>query len=269
MLKENAERKEQLFEEMLAWICEHVSGQEDLYLALCERIGMTKEELHEYGITDLDLYFSEKGPQELLWDKLCEENKSLPDPELSTEQNRPQIEIWDGIMRRCMYAYWESGLVPEDQAKTLLLYKTPLRIMYDKYVSLYGANRDERVSREKFQNTLQSLEEDFAFLARYPLASWKETEEDDGKTLLLERVDIPENERPEFLGQIVDVFEDFLAEKGIQIQNPEKQEAVSDGEDLDTIAILYGTDYGNIENKVAEIMRRWGVFQNDEGGAAK
>ena len=263
MSKENAERKEQLFEEMLAWICEHVSGQEDLYLALCERIGMTKDELHEYGITDLDLYFSEKELQELLWDKLCEENKSLPDPELSAEQSGPQIEIWDGIMRRCMYAYWKSGLVPGDQAKTLLQYKTPLRIMYDKYVSLYGANRDERVSREKFQNMLQSLEEDFAFLARY------ETEEDDGKTLLLERVDVPENERPEFLGQIVDVFEDFLAEKGIQIQNPEKQEAVSDGEDLDTIAILYGTDYGNVENKVAEIMRRWGVFQDDEGGAAK
>lgn len=38
---------------------------------------------------------------------------------------------------------------------------------------------------------------------------------------------------PEFAGQIIDIFEDFLEEKGVLIDNPERDE------DADNAAILY------------------------------
>ena len=46
---------------------------------------------------------------------------------------------------------------------------------------------------------------------------------------------------------MLDVFEDFLEEKGITIENDEKDEDSSD-------AILYGTDYDNIEQKLLPIL---------------
>lgn len=62
---------------------------------------------------------------------------------------------------------------------------------------------------------------------------------------------------PELVGQLLDIFEDFLAEKGIEIENPEKQEAINDGEDPDSICILYGTDYGDLQSAVEETLINW------------
>lgn len=55
--------------------------------------------------------------------------------------------------------------------------------------------------------------------------------------------------------EICEVFEDFLAEKGIDIPNPEKDEAINDGEDPEYIAILYGTDWGNIVEDVSGVLK--------------
>lgn len=54
------ERKDQLFDEMLNWICEHTSGSRDMFIALHEVIGMTQEELHDCSIESLDCYFNEE-----------------------------------------------------------------------------------------------------------------------------------------------------------------------------------------------------------------
>ena len=42
---------------MIAWICEHHSNDEDLFLVLTEHFGMTKEELHDHCIESLDRFF--------------------------------------------------------------------------------------------------------------------------------------------------------------------------------------------------------------------
>ncbi len=65
------------------------------------------------------------------------------------------------------------------------------------------------------------------------------------------------NELPELVGQIIDIFEDFLAEKGIEIDNEEKQEAVEDGEDPESICIIYGTDYGELQSYIEETLVNW------------
>ena len=58
--------------------------------------------------------------------------------------------------------------------------------------------------------------------------------------------------RLELLGQIIDVFEDFLEEKGIDILNPEKEE-----DDSDNLAILYGSDYDVLSDQIESLLRAW------------
>lgn len=58
----------------------------------------------------------------------------------------------------------------------------------------------------------------------------------------------------EFVGQIIEAFEDFLEEKGIDIDNCEKDE--SDG-----ACIIYGTDYGFLQEDIEEILVNWGLAE--------
>ena len=41
------DRKDQLFDEMIGWICEAVKDSKDLYILLHDHFEMTQEELHE------------------------------------------------------------------------------------------------------------------------------------------------------------------------------------------------------------------------------
>lgn len=63
-------------------------------------------------------------------------------------------------------------------------------------------------------------------------------------------ITINENDKAEFVGQIIDVFEDFLESKGINIPNDEKT-------DEDNPAVIYGTDYGEIQTDLEELLENW------------
>lgn len=54
----------------------------------------------------------------------------------------------------------------------------------------------------------------------------------------------------EFVGQIIDIFEDFLASKGIKLDNPDRI-------DEDNEAIIYGSDYDEIEDRIVSTLRNW------------
>ena len=73
---------------------------------------------------------------------------------------------------------------------------------------------------------------------------------------------ITKEQKPEFIGQIIDIFEDFLEEKGIRIDNEDKQMAIEDGEDPKTLAIIYGEDYGTLQTQLEEMMSNWKVTDN-------
>ena len=60
----------------------------------------------------------------------------------------------------------------------------------------------------------------------------------------------------ELVGTILDSFEDFLQEKGVAIANDEK------ADDVDA-AILYGTDYAVLEERVKDTLVKWGVFSGE------
>lgn len=64
---------------------------------------------------------------------------------------------------------------------------------------------------------------------------------------------IDEADRLEFIGQVIDIFEDFLDEKGIEIINPEK-------DDSDNPAIIYGSDFGKLEDGLERILHAWNLL---------
>jgi len=67
------------------------------------------------------------------------------------------------------------------------------------------------------------------------------------------------NDLPEFIGQIIDIFEDFLDEKGIRIDNPERE-----GEDPEEAANIYGSDYGALEDEIKELLVNWEIADTSE-----
>lgn len=62
---------------------------------------------------------------------------------------------------------------------------------------------------------------------------------------------------PQFVGQLIDIFEDFLTEKGITLDNPEIQEAIDEGCDPDELAVIFGSDYGWIQDRLENTITNW------------
>lgn len=67
----------------------------------------------------------------------------------------------------------------------------------------------------------------------------------------------------EFICEIIEHFEDFLEEKGITIENREKQEAIDDGEDPESICNIYGSDYGNLASEIELSLKFWELIPKD------
>jgi len=64
----------------------------------------------------------------------------------------------------------------------------------------------------------------------------------------------------EFIGQIIDTFEDFLDEKGVFIENSER-DADEEITGENNCAIIYGEDYGRIADDIRSILARWGLIK--------
>lgn len=61
----------------------------------------------------------------------------------------------------------------------------------------------------------------------------------------------------ELIGCIVDIFEDFLEEKGVKIPNEERDENNSE-------AIIYGMDYGILSEQIESTLRAWDLIGDEE-----
>lgn len=68
--------------------------------------------------------------------------------------------------------------------------------------------------------------------------------------LRTQRKFITQEEEAELVGQIVDVFEDFLESKGVNVENEER-----DGEESPTI--IFGTDYDIIAAGIRNVIGAW------------
>lgn len=67
----------------------------------------------------------------------------------------------------------------------------------------------------------------------------------------------------QFICEIIEHFENFLDAKGIELDNPEKQEAIDAGEDEDSIANIYGTDYGWLQSDIEGSLKSWELIEDD------
>lgn len=70
---------------------------------------------------------------------------------------------------------------------------------------------------------------------------------------------VKKNDVPEFLGQIIDIFEDFLTNRGIVLENDERDF----DEDLDEeeSANIYGDDYDELHDNLENMMCNWGIIE--------
>lgn len=73
------------------------------------------------------------------------------------------------------------------------------------------------------------------------------------------------NDRVEFIGQIMDIIEIFLDEKGVSFpETPQlmRDAGCSEEENADNPVILYGDNYSEISDQIEEVCIRWGVLEN-------
>lgn len=66
---------------------------------------------------------------------------------------------------------------------------------------------------------------------------------------------IKEENQNELIGQIIDIFEDFLENHNIDIPNEERDN------DTDNPAIIYGSDYGQLQEELLELLRAWKITE--------
>lgn len=65
------------------------------------------------------------------------------------------------------------------------------------------------------------------------------------------------DDEPEFIGRLVDIVEDFLSEKDVTIDNPERDE-----DDVEDAAIIYGDDYDWLADEFRYVMRAYHFLSN-------
>lgn len=65
------------------------------------------------------------------------------------------------------------------------------------------------------------------------------------------------DDEPEFIGRLVDIVEDFLCDKGVMIDNPERDE-----DDVEDAAIIYGDDYDALADEFRYVMRAYHFLSN-------
>lgn len=70
---------------------------------------------------------------------------------------------------------------------------------------------------------------------------------------------IKKEDKSEFIGQIMDIFEDFLDEYGIKLPKKEGE----DGCDPDAPANLCGKAYDNLAEQLETFFHRWGVIKDE------
>lgn len=68
---------------------------------------------------------------------------------------------------------------------------------------------------------------------------------------------ISRSDLPELIGQVIDIFEDFLEEKHVAISNPDREG------DPDA-AILYGDDYDRLSGQIGQTLVNWDIVSSND-----
>lgn len=131
------DRKDQIYDQMIAWICEHIPNDEDLFITLHGHFGMTKSELHDHCIESLDSFFPEDDPRTLLEEKVLANYEEFKAKWLQMEPVDliEQCDQIEGVTR--MMQELPSD-VSDEEALYLLRFKNPLEVVSDEWISRNG-----------------------------------------------------------------------------------------------------------------------------------
>src|SRR5699024_4100309 len=69
----------------------------------------------------------------------------------------------------------------------------------------------------------------------------------------------PENQ-PEYIGQMSDIVEHHLTETDEALNNTEIRESIDEGEDQKYLAIIFGSDYGSLQDSLTAMLTEWHVL---------
>lgn len=71
---------------------------------------------------------------------------------------------------------------------------------------------------------------------------------------------IPKDETNELVGQIIDIFEDFLTKRNLIPDNEERNKEIISEQDPHDIALIYGPDYDELDKKLTELLKNWSII---------
>lgn len=101
------------------------------------------------------------------------------------------------------------------------------------------------MDKEILENRLQEMDDQFCKQSQH------------GEEKLTKFFSLNElNDRKEFVGQLIDIFEDFLEKRHVVLDNPEKFE----DEELEDAAIIFGSDFDELADRIEDTLQNWGVF---------
>lgn len=66
---------------------------------------------------------------------------------------------------------------------------------------------------------------------------------------------IKKEDQNELVGQIIDIFEDFLEDHNIDFPNEECND------DIGNSAIIYGSDYEQLQEELLELLKAWKIIE--------
>lgn len=150
------ERKDELYEEMIAWICEHIPNDEDLFRTLHGHFSMTKEELHDHSIESLDSFFPAENARALLKQKVNANFAEYKERWLKM-QPAELIERCEELEAVTRMASELPSAVSDEDAEYLLRFKNPLEVVSDEWISINGI--DSLVVDDEMSHLLWSLQD--------------------------------------------------------------------------------------------------------------
>lgn len=150
------ERKDQLYDQMIAWICEHIPGDEDLFRTLYGHFGMTKDELHEHCIESLDGFFPEESARSQLKQKVNANFAEYKERwlKMSPSELIDRCEELEAVTRMAQEL---PSAVSDEDAEYLLQFKNPLEVVSDEWISRNGI--DSLIVDDEMSHLLWSLQD--------------------------------------------------------------------------------------------------------------
>ncbi len=147
-------RKDQLYDQMFGWICEHYDDSHELYTLLTEQFGMSMDELHDHCIESLDEFFPEEDVKTKLKRKVlsCFEEHRERWLEMSAETliaNAEEISIMSHMVTMI------PSYATEQDAEYLLGLSDPLEVVTNKWLDRNGM--EAMMNSDEVYDTLWAL----------------------------------------------------------------------------------------------------------------